>query len=159
MADETIAGGRELDAALASLSTKIEKNILRAALRAGVNEFKNEVKSNLASTGSVESGALARSARVSARAKGGRVTASLKIGNKKAWYGHLIEYGVKPHSIKKGAKRASGKNQGGKLHPGFAERPFARPAFDSRTTAAIAAVAAKVRERLTDEGINVPAPE
>jgi HK97 gp10 family phage protein len=159
MANQNISGGRELDAALQSLSVKIEKNILRSASRAGVNEFKDEVRSNLVSTGSIESNMLWRSVRVSSKAKGGRVTASIKIGNKKAWYGHLIEFGVKAHGTKKGADRERGKYQDGKLHPGFSEKPFARPAFDSKSGAALAAFAAQVRKRLTAENINVPAPE
>jgi hypothetical protein len=34
-----------------------------------------------------------------------------------------------------------------------------RPAFDSAQRSALAAVAAKIRERLTLQGINTPAPE
>lgn len=159
MADETIAGGRELDAFLQTLSVKVERNILRAALRAGANEFKEEVRQNLVATDSVETRTLYKSVRVTSRAKRGRVTASLKVGNFDAWYGHLIEFGVKAHGIKKGADRERGKYQDGKLHPGFSERPFIRPAFDSKSGRAIVAVGAKIRERLTAEGINAPAPE
>jgi len=42
-----------------------------------------------------------------------------------------IEYGVKPHGVKKGARRDRGRFQGGKLHPGFQERPFVRPAYNA----------------------------
>ena len=159
MADQSIFGGRELDDFLQQLPVKVEKNILRAALRAGANEFKEEVRQNLSSTGSVETAALYKSVRVTSRVKRGRVTASLKVGNHNAWYGHLIEFGVKAHGIKKGADRESGKLQEGKLHPGFPERPFIRPAADSRAGRAVAAVGQKIRERLTKEGINTIAPE
>lgn len=159
MADESIVGGRELDAFLQQLPVKAERNILRAALRAGANEFKAEVKQNLAASGTIETGALLKSVKVSTNAKGGRVTANLRVGNKKAWYGHLIEFGVKAHGVKKGADRETGKYQDGKLHPGFAERPFIRPAFDTTASRAVVAVGKKIRERLTAEGINAIAPE
>lgn len=158
MADQSIIGGRELDAAMASLSIKVEKNILRSALRAGANQYKEEVKANIP----VDSGDLRRSVRVSARSKGGRVTASVKIGNKKAWYARLVEFGTKAHKIapKGGGGLLIGGNIVGAVdHPGARPQPFARPAFDSKATEAIAAVAAQIRKRLTKEGINAPAPE
>lgn len=158
MADEIISGGRELDAFLQSLPAKVEKNIMRAALRAGANQFKAEVKANVP----VDDGDLRDSVRVSTRSKRGTVYASLKVGNKKAWYAHFVEYGTKPHIIK--AKNGGTLHIGSSflrqvMHPGAKPNPFIRPAFDSKSSEAIAAVAAKVRERLTKEGLNVPAPE
>ncbi|MDQ1925172.1 HK97-gp10 family putative phage morphogenesis protein, partial [Massilia pseudoviolaceinigra] len=91
MADPNITGGRELDAFLQQFSAKFEKNVMRGGLRAGANEFKEEVKANIP----VDSGALRRSVRVTTNAKGGRVTASVKIGNKKAWYAQMVEFGTR----------------------------------------------------------------
>lgn len=158
MADETIKGGRELDAMLATLAAKVEKNIMRAALRAGANEFKAEIKANAP----VHKGDLRGSVRVSTRAKRGTVYASVKVGNKKAWYAQLVEFGTKPHKI--APKAAGGLLIGGHVvgavnHPGAKPHPFMRPALDSKSAAAVQAVAAKVRERLTKEGISAPAPE
>jgi HK97 gp10 family phage protein len=158
MSDQNITGGRELDAFLQQFSVKAEKNILRSALRAGAAVFREEVKANIP----VDSGDLRRSVRISAKSKGGRVTASLKIGNKKAWYAHMVEFGTKPHKI--APRGAGGLLIGGNVvgavdHPGARPQAFARPAFDSKSAEAIAAVAAQIRKRLTAEGINVPAPE
>lgn len=184
MADEIIKGGRELDAFLQSLPVKVEKNILRSALRAGANEFKSEIKANAP----VDDGDLRNSVRVSTRAKSGTVSASVKIGDKKAWYAHLVEYGTRAHLIKVQESerpinyRLTAKR--GKLtymsmttvnrnvlrigstfvgptvqHPGARPHPFVRPALDTKAGAAVAATAAKIRERLTKEGINAPAPE
>lgn len=158
MSDQNITGGRELDAFLQTLSVKVEKNIMRAALRAGANEFKSEIKANVP----VHDGDLRDSVRVSTRSKRGTVYASVKVGNKKAWYAHLVEFGTKPHKI--APKGAGGLLIGGNIvgavdHPGARPHPFARPAVDSKSAAAISAVAAKIRERLTKEGINAPAPE
>lgn len=159
MADQNIVGGRELDEMLRTLPVKIERNILRGALRQGANVIKDEAKANLAASGSVVSGELSRGLKVSTRSKGGSVYASLKAKGKHAHIAHWIEFGVKPHGVKKGAKRASGKLQNGVLHPGFGDRPFMRPALDNRSAAAVAAVTSYIRARLTAEGINAPAPE
>jgi HK97 gp10 family phage protein len=158
MADQSITGGRELDAFLQTLSVKVEKNILRAALRAGANEFKTEAQAKAP----VKSGKLRRSLKVSTGSKGGRVTAKLKVGGKMAPHAMLVEYGTKPHKIapKNGGGLLIGGNVVGEVnHPGARARPFLRPSFDGKSAAAIGAVAAKIRERLTAEGVNVPAPE
>lgn len=158
MADQTIVGGRELDAMLQSLPVKVERNILRAALRAGAAVFREEAKAKAP----VDSGALRRSIKVSTNSKKGRVTAKLKVGGKLAPHAHLVEYGTKPHQIK--AKKGGGLTVGGGVvfsvdHPGAKPHPFMRPAFDAKPPAAIQAVGQKIRERLTKEGLNVPAPE
>lgn len=158
MSDEYISGGRQLDDFLKTLSTKVERNIMRSALRQGANAFKDAVKANIP----VDSGALRRSVRVSTKAKGSRVTASLRVGNKRAWYGHMVEFGTAAHQIlPKNAKALAiaGVAVRSVDHPGAAPRPFMRPAFDSKGAAAVQAVATQIRARLTAEGINVPAPE
>lgn len=154
--DSNISGGRELDAFLQTLSAKVEKNIMRGAMRAGANVFKDAAKENLQSNGSVDSGLLLKGLKVSGRAKGGQVSASLKITGRHSYLARWIEYGVAAHSIKKGAKRASGIPEGSTPHPGFREKPFMRQALDEKTAASIDAVTAYVRKRLTKEGINLP---
>lgn len=158
MDDQAIIGGRELDAFLQQLPAKIEKNIMRAALRAGANEFKKAAQHGVP----VEDGDLKRSIRVTTRTKKGTVYASLKAGGKKAPHWHWVEFGTAAHKIK--AKRDHALSFNGTTvhevdHPGARPQPFMRPAFDSAAAAAIAAAAAKIRERLTLAGINVPAPE
>lgn len=159
MADHrNISGGKALDDALKTLSAKIEKNILRSALRQGANVFKAEVRDNIR----VDSGDLRRSVRVTTKSKGGRVTAAVRVGNKRAWYGPMVEFGTKPHKIlpkKKGALVIGQTRAMAVDHPGARPHPFMRPAFDSKPDAAIAVVGAQIRKRLTAEGINVPAPE
>lgn len=185
MAEETsIIGGRRLHQELQSLPVRIERNILRAALGAGARVIRDEAKQNVP----VQMGDLKRSIKVSTNSKRGTVTAKVKAGDKKAFYAHMVEYGTKAHVIKVKEEdrpinyrltrrrgvltRVSIRtiNRRGLLignnfvgsrvdHPGAQPRPYLRPALDNKSDAAIAAVAAKVRERLTQEGINVPAPE
>jgi HK97 gp10 family phage protein len=156
--DETIAGGRELDDLLRTLAPNIHKNIMRAALRAGANEIKDGAKAGVP----VKTGNLRKSLGVTTGSKGGVVTAKLKARGKLAPYATLVEFGTRPHKIK--PKKKGGLTVGGNIvaevdHPGARPRPFMRPAFDSKAAPAVAAVAAKIRERLTKEGISTPAPE
>lgn len=156
--EEVITGGRELDAFMQQLSIKVERNILRAALRAGANVIKETAKSNVP----VKTGALRKSLQVTTGSKGSTVTARLKASGKVAPHAVLVEFGTRPHKIK--PRRAGGLTVGGHVvaevdHPGSRPKPFLRPAFDGKSGAAIAAVGAKIRERLTAEGLNSPAPE
>ena len=158
MDEQSIISGRELDAFLQQLPVKVERNILRAAMRAGANEFKKAAKDGVP----VDDGDLKASIRVTTRTKGSTVYASLKAGGRKAPHWHWVEFGTATHKIK--AKPGHALSFGGVTvqdvnHPGAKPKPFMRPAFDSAAAVAIAAAAAKIRERLTKQGINVPAPE
>lgn len=184
MADETIRGGRALAQALATLAPKIEKNIMRAALRAGGNVIRDDARQYVP----VKYRKLWRSIRVSTGAKGGTVKATVKAGDRQAFYAHMVEYGTKKHLIKvdesekpinyrltrkrgvltRASMRTVNRNvlQIGNTfvgptveHPGAKESPYMRPALDNGAQRALAATAAKARERLTLQGINVPAPE
>lgn len=186
MADssETIRGGRELAQFLQQLPVKVEKNIMRAALRAGAAVLREAARNNVP----VDDGLLRKSVRVSTNSKHGVVTATVKAGDKKAFYAHMVEYGTRPHLIKvrdedrpinykltqkrgvltrvsirtmnRHSLQIGGHFVGASVkHPGATPKPFMRPALDSKSSAAIQAVSAKIRERLTQEGINAPAPE
>lgn len=149
-------GGKELQDALNQLPAKIERNVMRSALRQGANVIRNQARQNVP----VEDGDLKKSIKVSTRARGGKTTATLRAGDKRAFYAHMIEFGVAPHGVKKGAKRKSGKYQDGKKHPGFSAKPFMRPAVDDKADEAVQAVANQVRKTLsTKHGINVPLPD
>ncbi len=159
MADEeAIIGGRELDAFLQQLPVKVERNILRAALRAGAASFQNVARQNVP----VDEGDLRASIRVTTRFKRGTVYAAVKAGGRRAPHWHWIEFGTAAHKIKPKKQHALAFN--GTVarvvdHPGGRPKPYMRPAFDNGHRAALAAVAAKIRERLTLEGLNAPAPE
>lgn len=156
--DQAIIGGRELDALLQSLPVKVERNILRAALRAGAAEFRKVARQNVP----VDEGDLRASIRVTTRTKRGTIYASVKAGGKKAPHWHWVEFGTAKHKIKPKKQQALsfGGNVAGEVdHPGSKPKPYMRPAFDAGQRAALAAVAGKIRERLTAEGINTPAPE
>lgn len=174
--EQSLVGGAELFRTLQNLPVKLEKNIMRAALRAGAVVFLREVKANIPAVSSD----LRASARITTRFRKGAVSASVKVGDKKAYYALMVELGTRPHAISvtevdRPVSRRTGERVsmrtvnrslrlGGSLvgpsvmHPGSKPHPYARPAADAAFVPAVAAVLAKIRERLTKEGINVPAP-
>lgn len=161
--DINIVGGKELAQFLQQLPLKIEKNIMRAALRAGARVIADEAKQNVP----VQYGDLKKSIRTGSNAKKGRVEAYAKAGDKKAWYYRFVEFGTAAHIIKgKSGNNLKFTTKDGKLiqipqvnHPGAKAKPYMRPALDSKGDDAVLAVTNKIRERLTKEGINAPAPE
>ncbi|ATQ74854.1 hypothetical protein CR152_10210 [Massilia violaceinigra] len=158
MADSNIRGGRELSAFLSALPAKLEKNIMRSALRAGAVVIRDEAKANVP----VDQGLLQKSVRISSGTKRGTVTGTVKAGGRMAPHAHLVEYGTRPHKIEPknaGALAINGTPFRSVEHPGARPQPFMRPALDAKAPQAIEAIAAQIRKRLTAEGINVPAPE
>jgi HK97 gp10 family phage protein len=171
--DVNIVGGKELAEFLKSLPLKLERNIMRAALRAGARVIADEAKKNLSVH---KTGALKASIRTSSRSQKGTVFAYARAGgrrgaankDKSAFYSAFIEFGSAAHAIvPKNKPFLVFRARDGRLvktkfiprHPGITARPFMRPAFDSKGEAAVAAVSKRIRERLTKEGINVPLPE
>lgn len=188
VAEQAIIGGKQLFDFLQQLPVKVERNIMRAALRAGAAVLRDEARRNLEANGTMDTRELWKSIRVTTGAKKGIVTATIKAGNKKAFYWGWVEYGTKPHLLKVEdyerpinyrltTKRGTlvyasmttvnrnvlkiGNTFVGPTvsHPGAKPSPYMRPALDNKGDAAVLAIAAKIRERLTLQGINVPAPE
>lgn len=145
-----IKGAAELYAALQQLPAKIERNVMRGAIRAGALVIQEEAKRLVP----MKSGALRDSVRVSVRAVRGRVFATIRAGNSKAFYAHMVEFGTAAHEERpQGAKSLffAGVFSDVVKHPGATPKPFMRPALDAKATAAIDAVAQYVRERLPKE--------
>ena len=151
-----LRGGRELQQMLNSLPAKLEKNIMRSALRAGARVIADEAKANVP----VDNGDLKRSIKVSTRGKRGKVEARVRAGGKGVFYAHMVEFGTAAHVIKgKNGKRLffNGVFAESINHPRARAKPFMRPALDGRANEAIRAVGEQIRKRLTKHGINTPA--
>jgi HK97 gp10 family phage protein len=155
MAEIHIKGLADLQKMLDTLPVKLEKNIMRGALRAGANVIQKQAKANIHSV----SGELAKSIKVSTNSKGGTVTAKVVAGKglgvKGKEPGNLplwLEYGTAPHIIR--ARKGGGLAlpDGGVvsevMHPGQGPKPFLRPALDTQAGAAVVAAAEYMRERL-----------
>lgn len=165
MADTVqIKGLAELQRALDTLPAKIEANIMRGAVRAGVKVIAEAAAANAP----VQTGSLKLDFNVGTRSKAGMVTGRLVVGRgrkskggtkKAAFYAHFVEFGTKPHRIKARRGKALAIGVSAVNHPGARPKPFLRPALDAKAQASVEAVAAYIRKRLADKhGIDVPAP-
>lgn len=153
MADTEIyfRGLSDLQAFLDELPAKMERNVVRGALRAAALVVKPIAQANIHSV----SGKLAASLKVTTQSRGGRVTASVYTHD---FVARFVEWGTQPHQIK--AYRAGALVVNGRLvesvnHPGARAKPFLRPALDTQASAAVLAAAAYVKDRLsTKEGLD-----
>ena len=165
MLDVKIKGLEQLQQALDDLPTKMEANILRAALRAGAVVIQQAAQSNVPTRTGRLRDTIRASAGIDKRV--GRVTARVRAGGRKtkrsegAFYAHMVEFGTQPHDIKPRSRKSmvvAGLLREIVHHPGAAARPFMRPAMDASHAAAAQAVADYIRARLTKEGIDLPDP-
>lgn len=176
MSDETnVKGLDQLQAFLNTLPVKIERNILRGSLRAGMKVVQPVAAANCPSR------EVADALKIVTRAKGGTVVAAIQAkhaandvpDNLAIW----LEYGTAPHfiSVQENEKpinyrltgkrgylvRASmttvnrnvlkiGANFVGPTvhHPGAKPHPWLRPALDAQATPAVVASAEYMKKRL-----------
>lgn len=157
MADPiNVKGLSDLAVFLDQLVPKLQRNVMRQALRAGLKPVQDEAKATTQFAD--KTGALRKGLKISTRAKSGVVTASLKAKGKHAFLAVYIEYGTVAHRInaKKGAALSfNGSALQSVDHPGQKARPFLRPALDARASDAVVAAAQYIKERLsTKEGLD-----
>lgn len=171
MANETfnVRGLKELHAMLQQLPVRIERNIMRGAIRAGANVFRDAARQ----AAPVHDGDLKRSIKTSStNVKKGKVT--VNVGTD-LFYARMVEFGTAtyytgngrtvggPYYIPKRDKAGKSSKRKKKavkfgnvivntvVHPGIKPQPFMRPALDSATQSAIATFADYVRVRLDKE--------
>jgi len=151
MATEThVRGLAELQKFMDQLAPKIERNVMRGALRAGMNVVKPMAVANARKA----SGLYAAGLKVGTRARGGRVTANLKATGPHAYLGRWIEFGTRAHNI--AAKTGGFLSFGGIFtksvaHPGARPYPHMRPALDANAAAAVQAAAEYMKARLASK--------
>lgn len=156
--DVTIDGLSALNDLLTQLPAQIEKKLMRGALRAGQKVVMAQAQGAVHSV----SGALAASLKVTTRARAGKVSATVKAGNKAAYYAHMVEFGTAQHWIRpKGAKSLffAGVSASAINHPGAKKKPFMRPALDAAAhtnSAAFQAVQQYLTGRITKELSKLP---
>lgn len=156
MADVHVTGLAALQKFLDTLPVKMERSIMRSALRAGANVVRAAAQTNVP----VDSGALRASLDASkaltTSTRGGVVTAKVRT---KVFYAKFIEYGTRPHTITArdgGALRFGGGFYKSVDHPGIVNpKAFLRPALDTQAQAAVIAVGEQIKRRLTKEGLDV----
>ena len=144
--DFEVQGLKELNALLQQLPLKLEKNILRGAIRAGAKPVADDIRRRAPELAEPDPrrvrGALKKSVRImSTQMSRGMIRGGVVAGGKTtvgrgkakvaadAFYAHMVEYGT----VKMTAK------------------PFMRPAIDTRTQAAIDATAKYISDRVASE--------
>ena len=154
MDDINVKGLSELASFMDTLAPKLQKNIMRQALRAGMKPIQDDAKNNVA----VASGLLKNGLKISTRINGGTIKASLKATGKHAYLANWIEFGTAAHRIS--PKKAKALSIGGGFaasveHPGSKAHAFLRPALDARAQDAVIATAEYIKDRLaTKEGLD-----
>lgn len=155
MADTAhVKGLADLQKFLDTMPAKMERNVMRGALRAGMNVVKPAAQANIRSV----SGLLAKGLKISTKAKGGTVTASLKATGPHGWLARFVEFGTRAHKI--AARKVPSLWFGGFFvksvqHPGARPKPFMRPALDSQAQNATVAAGNYIKGRLaTKHGLD-----
>lgn len=150
-----VKGLSDLQALLDTLPAKIEKNIMRGAMRAGMKPIQAAAKDGAAHA----SGQLRDGLKIYTRVQFGQIIARLRATGKHAYVAYWMEYsGAAPHTIT--AKNRKGLSFGGAFfqsvqHPGFKAKPFLRPALDSRAQEAVIAAGEYIKNRLaTKQGLD-----
>jgi len=159
----SISGLADLQKMLDELPAKIESNIMRGALRAGANVYRDRARA-AAPVG--KTGKLKKSIKVKASVRRGRVTASVVAGGGDAWYAKFVEFGTAsfyegngktvgaPYEIKpkKGKALKFGNVFAPSIvHEGVRPTGFMRRAFDGGTNEVIDQTAAYIRMRIGRE--------
>jgi HK97 gp10 family phage protein len=170
MANEfQVQGLKELHTMLQQLPVRIEKNIMRGAIRAGANVYRDAARQ----AAPVDDGTLKRSIKTgSTNVKKGRVV--VNVGTD-LYYARMLEFGTasyytgtgrsvgKPYKIPKASKsgkitkrlkkaiKFNGVIVNNVTHPGIKPQPFMRRAFDGASDQAVATFAQYVSTRLAAE--------
>jgi hypothetical protein len=155
MAETHVKGLADLQRFLDTLPAKLERNVVRGAMRAAARTALPVARGNINSV----SGELAESLKVGARARGGVVTGYVST---KVFYARFVEYGTKPHMI---SARDGGSLKWGGIFVESVEHPGARPAagvrgfmraaLDSSASAAVLAAGEYMKQRLaTKHGLD-----
>jgi HK97 gp10 family phage protein len=170
MANEfRVQGLKELHTMLQQLPVRIEKNIMRGAIRAGANVYRDSARQ----AAPVDDGILKRSIKTgSTNVKKGRVVVTVGTD---LYYARMVEFGTasfytgtgrsvkKPYKIPKTSKsgkitkrlkkaiKFNGVIVNNVTHPGIRPQPFMRRAFDGASDQAVATFAQYVSTRLAAE--------
>lgn len=168
MIDIQIKGGKELDAFLAQFPLKVQRQVLRNALRRGANVIRDEARL----LAPKKTGKMAKSIKTDTRTENGLPVARVRLKGKGAYRGVFMEYGVAPHIISaEGNLSASAMNRRNKKrealkigevyvgkvqHPGVAPRPFMRPALDNKANEAINAVGQYIHQWMQVGSLQAP---
>lgn len=157
----TVAGLSDLQKMLDTLPVRMEKNIMRSALRVGANVYRDRARNGAP----VKSGNLKKSIKVKSQVRREKVITQVVAGGGDVFYAKFIEFGTA--SFYEGSGKTVGgpytiKPKNGKAlkfgniyassvtHEGVRPNAFMRRAFDGGESEAIQKTADYIRQRLDD---------
>lgn len=179
---ENVKGLAQLQKLLDTLPAKLEANVMRGALRAGMKPVRAAAKSNVRRVSGLLADGLKIGARIDRRS--GNVTAYVVSRGAHAYIAKFVEYGTRPHliSVDESEKPINARltSRRGVLtrvsmrtvnrivlaignvfvgtkihHPGAHAYPFMLPALDNQAAAAVGEAAAYMKKRLAKkEGLD-----
>ena len=154
MSEVHVKGLADLQKYLDQLAPKLEANVMRNALRAGMKEIQPVAAQNINNV----SGLLAKGLKIKTSTRRGVAKATLVTTGKHAFIAKWVEFGTAAHNI---AARNGGslffRGLFTKLafHPGSRPKPFLRPALDQQSQAAVIAAGNYIKKRLSTKfGLN-----
>lgn len=146
--DVQVKGLDGVDRMLADLPLRVGRSVQVAALKKAAEPIA-EAARRLAPK---RTGVLAASIRVAVKrgATAARATVQIGLEAPGRWYGHLVEFGTKPHSLSPGDARSRRyvANPDGPWHPGTSPQPFMRPAFEFMKNHAIDVYVQSIRAEI-----------
>ena len=154
--DIEIKGAKDLDFLLSTFPAKLERRIVKRAMRTGASIISKEAK-RLAPrrTGTLRKAIAVGNVRDDVAV---RVYVRRGRGQKNdGWYANLVEQGTSAHEIRPWKDRKKVLAAGGKIygrrvrHPGARARPFMRPALESSASRAVDAIANRMRQMIEKE--------
>lgn len=163
MAEEFVHGMAELGKALEQLPVKLERNVMRGAMRAGAKVQLAKAQELVPEEhDGPHPGELKKSLRIRTSSRRGVVRAIVTAGSKLVYWARWVELGTLAHFIRPKNRKSlffAGLAREAIHHPGAKKKPFMRPALDGTAGGVLTAVGSYIRRRLDKEGIDVPGPE
>ncbi len=155
VSEKNITGLRELQEFMDQLTPKMERNVMRGGLRAGMKVIQPVAQGMIHRV----SGLLADGLKIGTRSSGSQVWSYMRATGPHAFLAKWLEFGTRPHKINAAPGRWLSL-RGGRFaktvdHPGASPHPFARPALDAMATPAVVAAAEYIKKRLaTKHGLD-----
>lgn len=152
----TLRGAEELRLRMLGFPQKKRAAIMRGGVGAALSSLRKTLRPRVPE----RSGKLRRAIRASTRSFDGGITTvgRLRLGNKDAWYAHIVEGGAQAHVIRGRRNNASGKRKALALkgvgvyasvkHPGFRGRHMVADAVQAGAVAAQSAFEQYVQTRI-----------
>lgn len=152
-----VIGDQQIGKLLEGMAVKLQRNTLRRGLYRAAKVIAEEVSVRAPHADGKPD--LRDTPHVSTGTPNGVPTARVRLKGPHSFLGLFFEYGVAPHLIKSkdGGPMKIGNNvfEGPIEHPGFAEKPFMRPAFDAKADDAVKVFGDYLRSQIKDKGYDV----